>query len=152
MKLLKTFKTEILFQIFSLDFNQWIKAESENSQYKWEKRCERIGVQKDKLKHYSIPTKKYLPANFSILLRKFTALCTKCKKPYYPEHLEQHGVHGVQIKEIFEEFDRIQAANSKDKRKSRTEIMTACSNYIQKVMIDVDKVLNEYAENFKSTS
>ena len=91
LKLPRNFKTEILSQVFPIDFSEWIRVENVNSCLKWQFRKERRVVEKEVLTRYSIPYRKYLPLEFACLLKKFIAWCKECQRPFYPEHLEEHG-------------------------------------------------------------
>jgi hypothetical protein len=122
--------------------------ERENSRLKWNSRVNRMQIFRGALSSYQIPNKKYLPQEFSILLRKFTAWCSKCNNPFYPDHLEFHGVKGIRIDEMFKDLDEIKKSLDPRSKNKREEIMNCYSFYFKEIISKVDKVLKEFAEDF----
>ena len=120
----------------------------------------RIVPIKESLPKYSIPRRKHLPIEFGNLLKKFTAWCKVCQKPFYPDHLEYHGMRRIQIEAIFEDLEHIRQGllegsdsltNTWKKRKhkvKRETVMGAFSTHIKNILSDVDKILKEFAQDF----
>jgi len=78
LKLPKSFKTEILDQVYPIDFLEWLQIENHNCRVKWDARALRQGDYNGMLKKYRVPRRKYLPREFRSLLSKFTAWCKVC--------------------------------------------------------------------------
>ena len=153
LKLPKNFKTEILFQIYPIDFIKWMKIERENSRAKWEARKLKEDVRKDNLKKFTVPFQKYLPAEFRSLIKKFTAWCKTCNKPFYPDHLEDHGIRRIQMNEILEDLKNIEGnlgTGSTDTRigPNRIFVISAFSDHFKAILAEVDQVLQEHAKVF----
>ncbi len=153
----KHFRSDILLQVFPIDFCIWMEVENENNQLKWEAR--RLRTELEVSKHYKIDMNRHLPGAFGALLKSFTSICKVCRVPFYPEHLEEHGLKGVRIEEIYAELDRIkqnlegpaELENTDEKKKKvrRAELMEAYKSYIETIQKDVNHVLIEYAEVFR---
>ena len=86
LRLPRNFKSEILLQVFPIDFEEWMRIERMNNSLKWECRLQRKKVERENLHKYSMPYKKYLPLEFAYLLKRFTAWCKICQRPFYPEN------------------------------------------------------------------
>ena len=154
LRLPKNFKTEILGQVFPIDFTEWMKIERENSGLKWEYRRQRKLVDKERLTRFSIPYRKYLPAGFGCLLKKFTAWCKECQKPFYPEHLEEHGIERIRIEHLFEDLKRIEEETTYvtpqgRKKSNRFTIVKAFEAFLGDTLSKVDNILRDYAEDFR---
>ena len=153
LKLPRNFRTDILDQVFPVNFADWIRSEDWNNCFKWKCRRQRKVVEKDQLIRYSFPCRRFLPKEFAFLLRKFTAWCKECQRPFYPEHLEEHGVQRVRIEDIFEDLRGIEEnltvkmpnGNRKSNRKVVVEVF---AKHIGKILADVNHVLSTYAEEF----
>jgi len=92
-----------------------------NNQYRWNSRLQRLRVDPKKLKKYSFSREKFLPVEFSGLLKRFVAKCRDCGVPFYPTHLEQHGLKRVQLKEVFEDLRKIKHQLQKKTKKQRRD-------------------------------
>jgi len=77
---------------------------------------------KKKLQKYHLSKERFLPIAFNSILKKFTACCEQCSKPFYLEHLEYQGVKRIKISEIFAELRRSRLSL---KTKKRENIMEA---------------------------
>ncbi len=155
----KNFRKDVLFQVFPIDFCEWMEVESEKNRLKWEAR--QLRAELETVKKYEIPIKRCLPAAFGKLLRSFTAMCKTCKKAFYPEHLEEHGLVGIRIEEMFGRMDFMkqsleESANlSSIKQKGkvrRATLLTEYTKYIESIQEKVDRILMNYAENFREMS
>ncbi len=152
----KNFSNDILCQIFPIDFCEWMEIESENNKMKWEAR--RMRTELECPRKYKVIIQRYIPSEFSKLLRCFTATCRVCKTPFYPAHLEEHGMRGVRIEEIFDGLDsirqKLEGVQDLDnpKRKGRIAdrdgLMEAYRIYIEDLQEGMDKILVEFAEKF----
>ena len=76
---------------------------------------------------------------FAVLLRKFTAWCKECQRPFYPEHLQEHGVQGINIDELLGNLECIEAnirelARSRNERVTRSVLVGAFSDAINKTI------------------
>ena len=137
LKLPRNFKTEILSQVFPIDFTEWISVEHRNNCSKWECRKRKRIVEKENLMKYTIPYKKYLPLEFASLLKKFTVWCRECQRPFYPEHLEEHGISRIKIEDLFEDLVQIEnkfsiATPKGLKKGNRKEIVEAFTQHLKK--------------------
>jgi len=110
-------------------------------------------VEKENLMRYLIPYRKYLPKEFACLLKRFTAWCKECQRPFYPEHLEEQGVNRIRIfKHLFEDLEQTEKDTSINsdgngrKKVNRTIVMESFAKYLKKVLCEVDHVLASYAE------
>ena len=153
LKLPKSFKTEILDQVYPIDFLEWLQIENHNCRVKSDARALRQGDYNGMLKKYRVPRRKYLPREFRSLLSKFTAWCKVCCQPFYPEHLEDHGVKRIRIDDI-EDLDVIERSLGTDlatggvREPSRAEVVDAFTDHFRNILCEVDQVLQEYAEVF----
>ena len=84
----RNFRTDILTEIFPLDFLEWVAIEQGNNDLKWEARRDFSEMPVEGILKSRVFFQRFLPIEFGKLLRKFTAMC----KPFYPEHLEEHGL------------------------------------------------------------
>ena len=153
LRLPRSFKVEVLNQIFPLDFENWMRVESFNSLAKWEARTKRCEVNREELEKFIVPRIRNLPIEFNSLIKKFVAWCGACCKPFYPEHLEEHGVERIRIEDIFEDLEKIVQdlrEKSVNGRVRRGEIMDKFSAYLRSLLDKVEKVLGVYSLSFRS--
>ena len=153
LKLPKTFRTEVLSQVYPIDFAKWIKIERDNSKTKLDARILREKVCKDNLRKFLVPMRRCLPNEFRTLLKKFTAWCKTCCQPFYPEHLEDHGIRRVRVEELFEDLGVIESELEADledgaEKPKRIDVLSAFSDHFKGILVEVDRVLQEHAEVF----
>ena len=135
-----------------------MNVEDSNNMLKWEARKMRP---RDKISKYKIQFRRYLPVEFGLLLRKYTAKSSVCQKSFYSEHFEEHGLNGVSVDEIFKEMDQIvqdledkipvvivKGRTVRARKLSRDEIMCAYSGYLKTLMGRMDAVLDTFVEKF----
>ena len=146
LKLPKHFKTSILNEIFPINIEKRMDIELNNNKVKWEARINRTAVVKKKLQKYHLSKERFLPIAFNSILKKFTAWCELCSKPFYPEHLEYHGVKRIKISEIFTDLRRIRLSL---KTKKKENIMETFSTHLKNLEGKIDEVLKTCAKNFK---
>jgi len=158
LRLPRNFSSDVLTQIFPIDFIEWVESEHANSTSKWEARLNRCVVKKQELMKYEIPRMRNLPLEFNKLLKYFVAWCDSCEKSFYPEHLSEHGVKRVRIKEMFEDLENIRSklfkvvdVNGKPARVCREDIMMAYCRHLQDVIREVEAVLKVHARKFFSS-
>ena len=110
-------------------------------------------MDKEKMEKFIVRRMSYLPIEFNVLIKSFVAWCGTCCKPFYPEHLEEHGVKRVRIEEIFEDLSEI-VEGLKQKypngRVKRGEVMEKTSSHMRMLLADVNKVLMIYSYSFRS--
>jgi len=161
LKLPRNFRDDVLMQVVPIDFIRWIEVEHENNVRKWNSRLWRLECSKDSLEKFVVLVRRWLPSEFGDLLNRFTAVCGRCRMPFYPEHLEEHVVHGVRVEDAFAKLDQIEGdllldkvrlnSSGKNRRMTRLrrqEVMEAFSDYLRNLIERVDKVLNEFAIRF----
>ncbi len=159
LKLPRNFRDDILMQAVQIDFGKWIEIEHRNNMKRWTSRQWRLTCEKESLEKYEMSARRWLPLEFGNLLNRFTAFCWKCRRPFYPEHLEEHGVYGVRLEDIFTRLGRIEVeleetnniggrGERKKTKLKRGDVMGAFAQYLNYLIGQVDEVLNEFAIKF----
>jgi len=150
LRLPNSFSSEVLFQVFPLDFLKWADVEYKNCRIKWEARLNRGLVSVESLERFVIPRVRNLPIEFNKLLKCFVSWCGACQRPFSPEHLEEHGVQGVKMDVLFENLDGIRRSlcEMRGRKAMREEIMEAYSCHLKGILNEVESVLNKYARSF----
>ena len=90
---------------------------------------------------------------FPHLLKRFTAWCKVCQRPFYTEHLEEHGVESIRIEHLFEDLEEIEKEMDElnllgRRERDRLRVVEAFGHHLKCVLVNVDRVLKDYAEEF----
>ncbi len=153
----KNFRTDVLTKLFPLDYEEWINIEYENNTAKWLRRLRYQPNTQEGQKKYLTGYYRCLPKEFGMLLKRFTVVCRECQKPFYPEHLADHGVHGLDLEELFKRMDGIKAdmlrssgqdggMGNRKIRLPRKQLLDKYTSFVMDLIGEIDVVLREFAD------